>query len=604
MKMFSAFVSLLLLSQSAAVTRPHILLIVADDLGHNDVGFHSNGTTQVPTPNLDTLAHAGVQLDNYYVQPVCSPTRSCLMTGRHVIHSGIYDPDCGMSTTYAVPRNFTMIPKHLKALGYTTAAVGKWHLGYFSDDVIPTGRGFDTFFGYYGGAEDYNTHKVGKYLDIHDDVAGGSISPAVGYDGRYSTHIYTDRAVKIISTFGSELQQWKDEHSQRRHGSAAGNDGSSGSGAEEDEPSLFMYLAYQAIHSPDEAPQSYIDRFNSTIPNEHRRIVAGMISALDEGIGNVTIALRAAGLTDRTIIVFTTDNGGPAQGFNHNMASNWPLRGMKRTLWEGGVRGDGFVWGAGLKKTGYVSKAMLHATDLPISLLAVATNGLDLDPASEAWRDWQELLPAVHSVTTDGQSAAVDLSTAPFPSAFVSTSAEPPFQLGDGLDCWAAISTGSASPRTEIIHEAHPTAAGMHGKDDGNGQALRMGDMKLVFEKGPMWHGPPNDLWYDSYSEPEKYSHSITCGASGNTPPSNTTADYCHPDRLPCLFNVTADPCEYHDLSKAMPDQMAKMIARLRDYQATAVPKDFHHLVGVNCSDPDPSKHPEWNNSWMPFCAA
>jgi arylsulfatase A-like enzyme len=219
-----------------------------------------------------------------------------------------------MSTTYAVPRNFTMIPKHLKALGYTTAAVGKWHLGYFSDDVIPTGRGFDTFFGYYGGAEDYNTHKVGKYLDIHDDVAGGSISPAVGYDGRYSTHIYTDRAVKIISSFGSELQQWKDEHSQRRHGSAAGNDGSSGSGAEEDEPSLFMYLAYQAIHSPDEAPQSYIDRFNSTIPNEHRRIVAGMISALDEGIGNVTIALRAAGLTDRTIIVFTTGTCSAAAG--------------------------------------------------------------------------------------------------------------------------------------------------------------------------------------------------------------------------------------------------------------------------------------------------
>ena len=114
-----------LLSRAACVTRPHILLVVADDLGHNDVGFHSNGTTQVPTPNLDVLAHAGVALDNYYVQPVCSPTRSCLMTGRHVIHSGIYDPDCGQSTTYAVPLNFSMMPKHLKTLNYQTHAVGK-----------------------------------------------------------------------------------------------------------------------------------------------------------------------------------------------------------------------------------------------------------------------------------------------------------------------------------------------------------------------------------------------------------------------------------------------------------------------------------------------
>ena len=193
------------------------------------------------------------------------------------------------------------------------------------------------------------------------------------------------------------------------------------------------------------------------------------------------------------------------------------------------MRGDAFVWmgGAGLKKTGYVSQAMLHATDLPISLLAVAANGLDVDPHSAEWRDWQELLPAVHAIAANGQSVE---------TAFV----EPPFQLGDGLDCWAAISTGSPSPRTEIIHEAHPTAKGMHGTDDGNGQALRVGDLKLVFEKGPEWHGPPNDLWYDSYSEPEKYSHTITCSPDGNTPPPDTAADYCHPDQLPCLFNITA----------------------------------------------------------------
>ena len=104
------------------MTAPHILLIVADDLGWNDVSFH--GSTQIPTPHSDALALGGVILDNYYVQPVCSPTRSSLLTGRHVIHSGIYDPDCNYKTTNAVPTQFTMLPKHLRSLGYETFAVG------------------------------------------------------------------------------------------------------------------------------------------------------------------------------------------------------------------------------------------------------------------------------------------------------------------------------------------------------------------------------------------------------------------------------------------------------------------------------------------------
>ena len=114
------FLCLLTISTVAAKRRPHIIMVVADDLGWNDVSFH--GSTQIPTPTLDKLANDGVQLNNYYVQPVCSPTRSCLLTGRHVIHSGIYDPDCGQGTTYAVPLNFTMLPRHLKAFNYEVRA--------------------------------------------------------------------------------------------------------------------------------------------------------------------------------------------------------------------------------------------------------------------------------------------------------------------------------------------------------------------------------------------------------------------------------------------------------------------------------------------------
>ena len=102
---------------------------------------------------------------------------------------------------------------------------------------------------------------------------------------------------------------------------------------------FFLYLAYQSVHSPDEAPERLISRFNKSVTNEHRRTFAGMVTALDEGVGNVTVVLKELGLDTNTLIMFTTDNGGPADNFNSNMASNWPLRGMKRTLWEGGTRG-------------------------------------------------------------------------------------------------------------------------------------------------------------------------------------------------------------------------------------------------------------------------
>merc|ERR1719174_571494 len=124
-------------------------------------------------------------------------------------------------------------------------------------------------------------------------------------------------------------------------------------------------------------------------------------------------------------------------------------------------------------------------------------------------------------------------------------SSDPPFQLGDGVNVWDTLSKGEPSPRTEVIVEAHPPGK---GKDDGNGQAIRVGDFKLIFEKGPMWHGPPNDLWYESGSDPSKYTHVIDCGGS---PPKASAADYCDPKKLPCLFNIHEDPCEYHDLSKS-----------------------------------------------------
>ena len=131
-----------------------IVFIVADDLGFNDVSFH--GSPQIPTPALDELAATGLVLDNYHAQPVCSPTRASILSGRHSIHHGIYMP-FSQGSALRLNLSYTLLPRYLQRLGYATHAVGKWHLGQNELAALPTGRGFDTHYGYWAGAEDYVT---------------------------------------------------------------------------------------------------------------------------------------------------------------------------------------------------------------------------------------------------------------------------------------------------------------------------------------------------------------------------------------------------------------------------------------------------------------
>ena len=231
-------------------------------------------------------------------------------------------------------------------------------------------------------------------------------TPATGREGRYSTLLYAERAAKLIEDFGCRLLAAQATVGEEASATIA-------------PASLFIYLAWQAIHSPDEAPAEFIARFADSIPDtpdgvgQHRRIVAGMVACLDEGMANVTGALRRAQLFDTTLIVFSTDNGGPAQGFNSNMASNWPLRGMKRTLREGGLHGVSFVSGAGLLHVGYVSP-LLHVTDWHASLLSLAANGLERKPDSARWVPWTQ-----RAAIRRWLAARAELS---------------PYELGDGVD--------------------------------------------------------------------------------------------------------------------------------------------------------------------------
>ncbi|XP_060561582.1 arylsulfatase B-like [Ruditapes philippinarum] len=308
--------------------RPNIVFIVADDLGWNDVGFHN---PSMITPNIDKLAYQGVILNHSYVQPVCSPSRHAFMTGYYPFKAGLQHMVICDEQDVCSPLNMTFLSSHLKKAGYATHAIGKWHLGFCSWECTPEYRGFESFYGYYNSRSDYFTHEEANYLDFHD-----------GYDvvwdknGSYSADLYAERAEHIIA---------KHNNSQP----------------------LFLYLPYQNVHEPLQVPPQY-EALYPDVKTKDRRTYCGMVTALDAAIGRVVEALKKKGLYDDTIFFLTPDNGGMiTKGGN-----NWPLRGSKITVWEGGTRTIGFVSGSRLQKTGYTFDGLMHAVDWHPTILTAA----------------------------------------------------------------------------------------------------------------------------------------------------------------------------------------------------------------------------------------
>jgi len=265
--------------------RPHIIMIVADDLGWDDVSFH--GSPQIPTPHMDKLAKDGVILNSYYVSPLCTPTRASLMTGKHPVNLGLQHDTIFASQPYGLPLNETTTPQYLKSLGYRTHGVGKWHLGFFEKEYTPTYRGFETFYGFWNGKEDYWDHS--SLEDVWGRDLRDNMEAVKNETGHYGTELFTEVAERIIDTHNKS------------------------------EP-LYLYLAQQAVHSanvqdPLQAPRRLLDKFPH-FSTEDRRIYAAMVASLDESVGNITKALKRSGLYDNSVIVFTTDNGGAPWGFN------------------------------------------------------------------------------------------------------------------------------------------------------------------------------------------------------------------------------------------------------------------------------------------------
>jgi arylsulfatase B len=275
--------------------KPNILVIVADDLGWNAIGYHNN---ELQTPNIDKrICEVGVDLDNFYSSPMCSPARAGLMTGRYPIRFGCAQAVIPPHRDQGVPTDEVFMSEVLAKAGYKQRAMlGKWHMGHRRRKWLPLERGFTEFYGHYNGAIDYFTHEREGELDWHRGYASS-------HDEGYATDLIADETVAFV---------------QRNAGS---------------KDPFFCYTAFNAPHGPFQAPQEYIDRY-AHIEDETTRVYFAMITAMDDGIGRILDAVDEEGISDNTIIWFFSDNG----GWDIIDRVNYPLRGGKLTTFDGGVR--------------------------------------------------------------------------------------------------------------------------------------------------------------------------------------------------------------------------------------------------------------------------
>ena len=382
-----------------------IVHVVADDLGRQDLGYFNGGKTV--SPNINKHINEGVFLTQYHSYKVCSPSRAAIMTGRYPWAIGYYD----MQGKEAVPLNYTMLPAVLAEEGWSTHAIGKWNLGNMVRRYTPTFRGFSTFFGYYAAAlGDYWYHgdpskcpfsknATKTYITDLSNSSGADLVEGIrpadspGVNGTYDQELFTAEAVRLIEN----------------HGGITG----------ENDQNLYIYLAYQNVHTtaqnkatpsgaqPLHAPCKTVDELYTDTASDTFKVMGAMVTELDYGIGNVTAALEAAGRD--WVMILVSDNGGPI-----NIASaNAPLRGGKHTMWDGG-----------LKVVSFVSGPLV-----PQKVRGTLWDGL----ACHA--DW---LPTI----------AAGIANISLPSAVVHY----PRPM-DGHNLWGAITSGTASPRTEIVHQ-------------------------------------------------------------------------------------------------------------------------------------------------------
>jgi len=355
--------------------KPNILFLLIDDLGFTDVGFNGG---DIKTPHIDKLAKSGAKFTAHYVQPVCSPTRAALMTGRYPMRHGLQVGVVRPWAQYGLPLEERTLAQALRHAGYFTAIIGKWHLGHFQREYLPTMRGFDHQYGHYNGALDYFTHIRDGGFDWHRN-------DKVNRDEGYTTTLLGDEAVRLI-----------DKHDPKTP--------------------MFLYMPFNAPHTPLQALPEHLKHYEH-VKDKTRRTYSAMVHAVDEQIGRIIAALEKKGMLENTIIIFSSDNGGPiALG-----ATNGILRGGKAGLYQGGVISASFAAWPGRIKGGTTIAEPMHMIDWYPTLIKRAGGSLE------------QKLPI------------------------------------DGIDIWPVLTEGKKSPHEDILINVTP-----------NGGALRKGDWKII----------------------------------------------------------------------------------------------------------------------------
>jgi arylsulfatase A-like enzyme len=373
--------------------RPNILFIVADDLGYGEAGCY--GGKDIPTPNIDALAAGGARFTNGYVTaPICAPSRAALMTARYQTRFGFEFNPIGAKNTVpgiGLPVAEKTIADRLGRVGYATALVGKWHLG-GTAEFHPMRRGFDEFFGFLHEGHFYvpppwqGVTTWLRHTALPDGGQGRWTSPDEHIV--WSTHMgYREPDYDADNPLLRESQPVTEPGNLT---DAFAREARDFIGRHRTQP-FFLYLAFNAVHSPMQGADAYMKRF-AHISDIHRRIFAAMLANLDDGIGRVLAQLRDCGLEENTFIIFLSDNGGPTEELT---SSNAPLRGGKGELWEGGIRIPYIVSWKGRVPAGRVVDAPVTSMDMSATALELA--GASVDAAK---LDGASLLPLLTGKTT------------------------------------------------------------------------------------------------------------------------------------------------------------------------------------------------------------
>ena len=345
--------------------KPNIIMIMTDDQGYGDLSCMGN--TNFVTPHIDELAASGVRFSSMYsASPVCSPSRASLLTGKYPGYAGVRAILAGHRRASGLTSVSPTIASALKPLGYQTAHFGKWHLG-LTEDSRPNANGFDYFYGFLAGCIDYYSH-------IHYWAMGGNHNPVhdlwendqeVYNNGKYFTELITEKAVEYIRD-------------------------------KADEGPFLLYLGYNAPHYPMHAPQEYIDRF-AHLPWE-QRVMYAMISAVDDGVGDIRAELKRQGILDNTIIYYQSDNGPSRESRNfldggsdvYYGGSSGGFKGHKFSLFEGGIRVPGIISWPEVIPAEQVIDEPIHAMNMFPTLLKAA--GGDL---SQYQLDGSDIMPVL-----------------------------------------------------------------------------------------------------------------------------------------------------------------------------------------------------------------